>query len=118
MEQAGKANDLIKLVDADLGFHELVISASRQLHTVQIWRTIWPRIRAYFYRYGRGRDLERMVEEHRELLAALQSREPDRMLAVLEQHIAVPVPPAVPDAAADGKTSRKVRAARAGKGAA
>ena len=49
MEQAGKANDLIKLVEADLGFHEIVISASGQLHTVQIWRTIWPRIRAYFY---------------------------------------------------------------------
>ena len=49
MEQAGKANDLIKLVEADLGFHEIVISASGQLHTMQIWRTIWPRIRAYFY---------------------------------------------------------------------
>ena len=40
MEQAGKANDLIKLVEADLAFHEIVISASGQLHTVQIWRTI------------------------------------------------------------------------------
>jgi len=118
MEQAAHANDLARHVEADLRFHEIVIAASGQTHTVQIWRTIWPRIRAYFYRYGRGRDLERMVDEHRELLAALQSREPDRMLAVLEQHIAVPVPPAVPDAAADGKTSRKVRAARAGKGAA
>ena len=27
-------------------------------HTVQIWRTIWPRIRAYFFRYGRGQNLE------------------------------------------------------------
>ena len=27
MEQAGKANDLIKLVEADLGFHEIVITA-------------------------------------------------------------------------------------------
>jgi DNA-binding GntR family transcriptional regulator len=119
MEQAAHANDLARHVEADLRFHEIVIGASGQTHTVQIWRTIWPRIRAYFYRYGRGRDLERMVDEHRELLAALQSREPDRMLAVLEPHIAVPVPPALPDAAADAKTGgRKVRAARAGKGAA
>jgi DNA-binding GntR family transcriptional regulator len=118
MEQAAHANDLARHVEADLRFHEIVIAASGQTHTVQIWRTIWPRIRAYFYRYGRGQDLERMVDEHRELLAALQSREADRVLAVLEPHIAVPVPPAVPDAAADGKTaSRKVRAARAAKGA-
>jgi DNA-binding GntR family transcriptional regulator len=93
MEQAARADDLARVVDADLRFHEIVIAAPGQTHTVQIWRTIWPRIRAYFYRYGRGQDLERMVDEHRELLAALQSRDPDRMLAVLERHIAVLSPP-------------------------
>lgn len=93
MEQAARADDLARVVDADLRFHEIVIAAPGQTHTVQIWRTIWPRIRAYFYRYGRGQDLQRMVDEHRELLAALQSRDSDRMLAVLEQHIAVLSPP-------------------------
>ena len=34
-----------------------------------------------------------MVDEHRELLAALQSRDPELMLEVLDRHIAVPVPP-------------------------
>jgi DNA-binding GntR family transcriptional regulator len=90
MEQAAAANDLAKLVEADLRFHDIVISSSGQTHTVQIWRTIWPRIRAYFFRYGRGKDLATMVEEHRELLAALQSRDPDLMLEQLERHIAVP----------------------------
>ena len=36
-----------------------------------------------------------MVDEHRELLAALQTRDPDVMLAQLERHIAVPVPASV-----------------------
>ena len=36
-----------------------------------------------------------MVEEHRELLAALQSRDPELMLRVLDRHIAVPSPPPV-----------------------
>ena len=94
MEQAGKANDLIKLVEADLGFHEIVISASGQLHTMQIWRTIWPRIRAYFYRYERYRSFEETVEEHRMLLEALQTRDPAIVLAQLELHIDVPAPPA------------------------
>ena len=92
MEQAAQANDLLKLVEADLRFHDIVISSSGQTHTVQIWRTIWPRIRAYFFRYGRGKSLGTMVDEHRELLAALQSREPELMLEVLDRHIAVPVP--------------------------
>ena len=62
MEQAARADDLARIVEADLRFHEIVIGASGQTHTVQIWRTIWPRIRAYFYRYGRGQDLGRMVD--------------------------------------------------------
>src|SRR5688572_29172090 len=94
LEEAGKANDLIKLVEADLRFHEIVISASGQPHTVQIWRTIEPRIRAYFYRYERFRSFQETVEEHRVLLAALQTRDPAVVLAQLELHIDVPAPPA------------------------
>ena len=96
LEQAGKANDLIKLVEADLRFHEIVISASGQPHTVQIWRTIEPRIRAYFYRYERFRSFEETVQEHRVLLEALQTRDPAIALAQLERHIDVPAPPEAP----------------------
>jgi DNA-binding GntR family transcriptional regulator len=92
MEQAGKAKNLIKLVEADLGFHEIVISASGQLHTMQIWRTISPRIRAYFFRYERHRSFRVTVEEHRTLLAALQTRDPAIVLTQLERHIDVPAP--------------------------
>jgi DNA-binding GntR family transcriptional regulator len=96
MEQAGKAADLLKLVEADLAFHEIVILASGQLHTLQIWRTIEPRIRAYFYRYERFRSFEETVEEHRALLAALQTRDPAIALEQLELHIDVPAPTPAP----------------------
>ena len=109
MEEAARANDLPRLVEADLRFHEIVIAASGQTHTVQIWRTIWPRIRAYFYRYGRGQDLQRMVDEHRDLLTTLQSRDPDRMLALLELHIAVPSPAAPRVSNGRKAASRKAR---------
>jgi len=101
MEEAGKANDLTKLVEADLSFHEIVITASGQLHTMQIWRTIAPRIRGYFYRYERSRSFEETVEEHRILLAALQTRDPAIALEQLERHIDVPAPPA---ATKDGRS--------------
>lgn len=96
MEQAAATDDLGRNVEADLRFHEIVIAASGQTHTVQIWRTIWPRIRAYFYRYGRGQDLARMVDEHRELLAAVQAHDREMMLTQLERHIAVPAPTQTP----------------------
>jgi len=93
MEQAAAAGDLTKSVEADLRFHDVVISASGQTHTLQIWRSIWPRIRAYFYRYGRSSSLDQMAEDHRVLLAAMQTRDPGPMLDLLQRHIAVPVPP-------------------------
>lgn len=125
MEQAAAADDLLKHVEADLRFHDIVISSSGQTHTVQIWRSIWPRIRAYFFRYGRGSDLVTMVEEHRELLAALQTRDPALMLTQLERHIAVPIPTtAIPTTAtaaparrrrAKGDAEKPVRAAKGGR---
>ncbi len=120
MEQAAEAGDLARHVEADLRFHEVVISASGQTHTVQIWRTIWPRIRAYFYRYGRGKDLGAMVDEHRDLIGALQARDPKRMLAQLDRHIAVPAPaPGQPAPDGHKATSREGRSQeRAGGGGA
>lgn len=104
MDQAAAADDLAKHVEADLSFHEIVISASGLTHTIQIWRTIWPRIRAYFFRYGRGQDLEQMVDEHRDLLTALQARDRELVLALLDKHISVPVPSQSQARIAKGRT--------------
>ncbi|MEI7760250.1 MAG: GntR family transcriptional regulator [Thermoleophilia bacterium] len=101
MEQAAKTEDLARLVEADLRFHEIVITSSGLPHTMQIWRTIWPRIRTYFYSYGRSRDFMIMVEEHRELLAAVQTRNYDLVMSQLEVHIAVP---SLPSAASRPRT--------------
>lgn len=92
MEQAASAGDLHKVVEADLSFHEVVIGHAGQPHAVQIWRSIAPRVRAYFLRHGKFRDLEVIVDEHRELLATLQTRDLDAVFPLLEEHIAVRSP--------------------------
>jgi DNA-binding GntR family transcriptional regulator len=94
MERAARDNDLLKVVEADLRFHDIVISSAGQTHTTQIWRSIWPRIRAYFFRYGRSASLDVMVDEHRELLEVLQTRDESRVLKQLERHIVVRTPSA------------------------
>ena len=94
MERAARSGDLLKVVEADLRFHDIVISSAGQPHTTQVWRSIWPRIRAYFFRYGRGASLDVMVAEHRELLEVLQTRDEARVLRQLERHIVVRTPPA------------------------
>src|SRR3954462_9078983 len=50
MAEAARTNDLARSVEADMRFHELMLERAEQPHTVQVWRLIAPRIRAYFYR--------------------------------------------------------------------
>jgi DNA-binding GntR family transcriptional regulator len=92
MSEAARTGDVLRSVEADLQFHELVLARSGQLHTTQVWRSIAPRIRAYFFRYGRSGDLSRIAAEHDDLLKALQTRDREVILQALEQHIAVGTP--------------------------
>lgn len=88
MRQAGEANDLARVVETDMMFHELVFRRSNQPHCLQIWRTISPRVRAYFYRCGpRHQALTDIADEHRELIAAMRTGDIERMLVVLDPHI-------------------------------
>jgi DNA-binding GntR family transcriptional regulator len=90
MQQGADAGNLALMVDADVQFHELVMQRSQQHHSLQLWRGILPRVRAFLYRGGRRHaSLAEIVEEHRELLSVLRSGEVDRVLAALEPHILV-----------------------------
>lgn len=113
MENAAAAGDLRSVVDADVRFHEFVLDRSQLPHTTQIWRSISPRIRAYFYRYDKDRDLSAVVQEHHGLLAAVRLGDAEHLERLLEEHIAVPRlatrEPGVSESggrAADGKAVR------------
>lgn len=92
MREAARTTDVARSVEADLRFHELMLERAHQPHTAQVWSSIAPRIRAYFYRYGRVGNLERIANEHDELLTALQTRDKATIVAALEAHIAVETP--------------------------
>ena len=89
MELGASAADLKKVVETDIRFHETVLERSGQPHTLQIWLTIEPRIRAYFHRHGRYQELRHIVRDHRELFEALRDRDEERLLGLLDQHIDV-----------------------------
>jgi DNA-binding GntR family transcriptional regulator len=88
MRAAGAENDIDAIAEADVRFHELVIERSGQLHCLQIWRLIEPRVRAYFRRDApeHTRPSE-VADEHEELLNALAARDERLVLETLERHI-------------------------------
>jgi DNA-binding GntR family transcriptional regulator len=92
MGEAGRDGDLLRSVEADIRFHEVVLSCSGQPHTTQIWGSIAPRIRAYFFRYGRWSDLSRIATEHDDLLSALRSDDHKHLMRIVERHIAIRAP--------------------------
>jgi len=92
MAEGARAGDLQRCVEADIRFHEFVLSRSGQPHTEQVWRTIAPRIRAYFFRFGLEADMSRLADEHGELLSALASGDSDVLMDAVERHITVRTP--------------------------
>lgn len=86
--QRMRSGDLDELAEADVRFHELVIERSGQPHCLQVWRSIEPRVRAYFRRDAPAHtDAEEVAAEHDELLQALRDRDEVLVLATLERHI-------------------------------
>jgi DNA-binding GntR family transcriptional regulator len=90
MRAAGKRADLDALAEADVRFHELVIERSGQHHCAQLWRSIEPRVRAYFRRDASAHaraDADEVADEHQELLDAIRRRDEALLIETLERHI-------------------------------
>ena len=65
-----------------------MLSRSGQPHTTQVWRSIAPRIRAYFFRYGLTADLAQIAVEHGQLLAGGADARPRQACSRrVERHI-------------------------------
>lgn len=85
---AGGDGALIELVDLDVQYHQFLMSLCDQYHTMQLWKSIQPRIRVGFYRLGlRHFDYQEITVEHQILLDALRTRDPKVVLPALEHHI-------------------------------
>jgi DNA-binding GntR family transcriptional regulator len=88
MRAAGARGDLEQLAEDDVRFHELVIERSAQPHCLQIWRSIEPRVRAYFRRDAPAHPrADELAEEHQELLDALATGDEAQLIETLTRHI-------------------------------
>lgn len=90
-----------RLADADIAFHELVITRSEQQHCLQVWKTIQPRVRAYFRRDAPAHeDASAVPEQHQVLLDVLRTGNEAAVLDAIDMHIHIHL---APEATADAK---------------
>jgi len=88
MESAAQRGDTDRLADLDVDFHEAVIRAAGHPQTLQIWRTIQPRVRAYFLRDAPAHPSpDEIPRQHRELLDALRTGDPTAVDRAVVDHI-------------------------------
>jgi DNA-binding GntR family transcriptional regulator len=85
-------NDLIGMVDLDIAFHQHIVERAKLPHLEQIWNSITPRMRVFFFRNSSTHaSLDELVTEHRDLLDAMRSGNEERLMQELERHILVPI---------------------------
>lgn len=88
MSQGADARDHAKINAADVRFHQITIEASGSYQAIQLWHSVLPRIRVTVHRLAQMHHrLQYIPEEHRRLLMALRSGQPDAVAQELEQHI-------------------------------
>lgn len=78
-----------RAVEADIQFHQTVLERANKPHTLQIWLSISPRVRAFFTREGVPEDGEKRATEHRELLDVLRGNDAAKLSKILRAHIEV-----------------------------
>jgi DNA-binding GntR family transcriptional regulator len=88
MSYAGQAGDFDALANADIRFHELVVERAGQPHSLQLWHTIEPRVRAHFRRDARAHmDAHEVAGQHQQLLDAIRAGDEERLMECVEHHI-------------------------------
>jgi DNA-binding GntR family transcriptional regulator len=91
MDTAAEAGNLARVVELDMSFHRLIVECSELFHSLQLWEMISPRMRGLFFRMGpHHTSLDAIAQQHRELLAALESGDERHAYATLKEHIAEP----------------------------
>jgi DNA-binding GntR family transcriptional regulator len=87
MRQATEKNDLPRLVENNLLFHQYIVSLSKSQSLELIWFSIMNRIRLHFYHLRSEAEVANDIVEHQNIVHALKSRDAKKAIVLLKNHI-------------------------------
>ena len=88
MKEAARQNNLSRLVEHDLAFHEYLLNLAKMPVLLNTWMSVYNRIRIYFLQQGQAYgDLDELCHEHEILLRAIEAGDADKAAEALEAHI-------------------------------
>ncbi len=88
MKEGARQQNLFKIVDCDLAFHEYLVNLSQVSNLMGIWTSIFNRIRLHFIVQGQMyEDLNVLCEEHEKLLQTIVDGDPEKISEDLVTHI-------------------------------
>jgi DNA-binding GntR family transcriptional regulator len=84
---AAEAADVAAELEANRRFHLAILSSPDHPHTMRLIRLLWDSTEAYraIY-YNSMTERRRSIEAHDRILAAIQARDPDRLVAEMDDH--------------------------------
>lgn len=88
MRMHGIENNILKLVESDLDFHEYIVKKSNVANLLTIWKSIFYRIRLHFYIQDHlYEDTSKIWEQHKQLIDTMRTMDVELSCAELGRHI-------------------------------
>jgi DNA-binding GntR family transcriptional regulator len=87
MKTAARKEDRLALATLDADFHETLMRAAKNPVLLKLWQMLRPQLVVIFGLATLKKPLRKVAEEHRSLLAGLVSSGPDRVAALMKEHI-------------------------------
>lgn len=88
MKEGAQQQNISKMADCDLAFHEYLVTLSGMGNMITIWKSIYNRIRLHFItQVSAYEDLNVLCQEHESLLLTIIEGDSDKVSEALTAHI-------------------------------
>ena len=89
-EEALKGDDLTEMAEKDVAFHDVIFKATKNARLIQILNNLREQMYRYRMEYLKDKNFhQRLVEEHRMIVSAIEKKDKETAVSLIREHIYV-----------------------------